>query len=71
MTFWVFVGAALAALLVVAALVDRSSRRRGHRLRGGGSIWAEEIREHRRDVRAGEAQGHMNADRSWTRRNRR
>jgi hypothetical protein len=71
MVFLVVVVAALGGILVAAALVDRASRRHGHRLRGGGSMWEEEVREHRRDVRAGDAQHYMNPDRAWTRRQRR
>jgi hypothetical protein len=71
MEFWIVVGVVVAALLGVAALVDRASRRRGHATRGGGSIWVEEVREHRRDVRAGDLGNHLNTDRTWTRDNRR
>jgi hypothetical protein len=71
MEFWLVVAVVLAAVLGAAALVDRAARRRGHDVRGGGAIWEEEVREHRRDVHAGDMQGHMDADRSWTRHHRR
>jgi hypothetical protein len=71
MEFWIAVGLALGAIMVVALLVDRRSRRRGHRLRGGGAMWEKEVREHRRDVRASDAVGHIDRDRSWTRERRR
>jgi hypothetical protein len=61
----------IGGLLAAAALVDRASRRRGHSTRGGGSIWVEEVREHRRDIRAGELGSHLSPDRSWTRERRR
>jgi hypothetical protein len=58
---------------VVSALMSfvvRSfCRRRGHHLKDGLDIYRD-VRELQRDNRAGDVQGHMNQDQSWTFRSR-
>jgi hypothetical protein len=71
MGVWIAVAVVVGLGVLAAWMVDRRARRRGHRLRGGGSMWRDEVREHRRDVKAGDAQGYMDSDRSWTRDKRR
>ena len=68
--FWLGVGVALALVLLAARAADRRGRRRGHHLRDGLDIYRD-TREQHRDSRAGDAQGWMNRDQSWTSRSRR
>jgi hypothetical protein len=71
MGIWIAVAVGVAVVLVAAWIWDRRARRHGHRLRRGSSIWRDEVREHRRDIRAADSQRFMNRDRSWTRDRRR
>ncbi len=71
MGLWIAVAVVVGLLVLGAWMVDRRGRRRGHRLRGSGSMWRDDVREHRRDVRAGDAQDFMNSDRAWMRDKRR
>jgi hypothetical protein len=65
LVFWLGVGLLVALVLVVARVVDRRDRRRGHSLRSSGEMFRDAW-EHRRDAVAGDSSGHRNADRSWT-----
>jgi hypothetical protein len=68
--FWLVVGGALAVVLLLAWLSDRSARRRHATIINAGDIWYE-VRESRRD--AGISGNPFNHDISWTswsRRNR-
>lgn len=56
--------AVIAALLVLAAVVDRRARANGHSPGGVGSWYA--VREARRDNRAGQAQRWLSNDNDWT-----
>ena len=67
MGIWITVAVIVGLVLVAAWIADRRARRHGHRLRRGASMWRDEVREHRRDVRAGDAQDFINSDRTWTR----
>jgi hypothetical protein len=71
MGIWIAIAVLVGLALVGAWIVDRRDRRRGHRLRRSRPMWRDEVREHRRDVRAAENQQYMNPDRSWTRDRRR
>jgi hypothetical protein len=68
---WIALAVVVGLALVGAWIVDRRDRRRGHRLRRSGSMWRDEVREHRRDARADENQKSMNSDHSWMRDRRR
>jgi hypothetical protein len=63
--FWLGVGLLLVLVLLVARVVDRRDRRRGHSLRSGGAM-ARDAWEHRRDSAAGDSAGHLGSDRFWS-----
>jgi hypothetical protein len=67
MELWIAVAVVVGLVILGAWMIDRRFRRHGHRLRASSSMWRNEVREHRRDVRAGDAQDYINSDRSWTR----
>jgi hypothetical protein len=61
---FIVVGAVVGSMLLVAALMDRRARHRGHRLRGTKGAMA--LRETLRDQRAQELTMFMNQDTKWT-----
>jgi hypothetical protein len=65
MVFWIAIGGGLAVLLAWAAIVDRRSRRAGHRLRGGENSRA--LSDHRRDLGMGGEYIAVSGDVSWMR----
>lgn len=71
--FWAIVGGFLGLLLLAAALMDRSAKRRQARITSSGDIWRE-VRESRRDAEVidstgfGPPQGDIGWT-SWSRRN--
>jgi membrane protein implicated in regulation of membrane protease activity len=67
--FWLGVGLAIVLVLLAAWVFDRQSRRRGHQVRSGGDIYRD-VREQKRDNRAGDTTEYLNQDQSWTHRSR-
>lgn len=67
--FWVLIAIGV-FILLPAFLFDLRARRRGHRLRHSGSMW-NDVREVRRDTRAGRVGGWMRKDITWTHNSRR
>lgn len=61
---FIVLGAVVGSMLLVAALMDRRARHRGHRLRGTKGAMA--VREARRDVRAAEGTNFLNSSTNWT-----
>ncbi|PRX45049.1 hypothetical protein B0I33_110148 [Prauserella shujinwangii] len=61
---WVLLGIVVFVLLP-AFLIDLRARSRGHRLRDSGSMWAD-VRDTRRDTRAGQQAGWFGRDIRWT-----
>ncbi|MPQ97139.1 hypothetical protein GB931_04200 [Modestobacter sp. I12A-02628] len=67
---WGGIGLVLTALLLAAWLMDRSVRRRGSQVTGGGRVWFD-VRESRRDADVSTyAHGRDISWSSWSRRNR-
>ena len=67
MTFWLVIGVALAALLVVAWRMDAAVRRRGSRVRHHSEVF-HDVRENNRDA---EVKTPFVSDNSWTSHSRR
>jgi hypothetical protein len=63
--FWIAIGGGLALLLAWAAIVDRRSRRAGHRLRGGEN--SRRLSDYRRDMGMGGEYIAVSGDVSWMR----
>ena len=63
--FWLGIALGIALLLMAAWILDRRSRRRGHRLRGGADI-SRDVREQDRDLRSAREQRYLGEDQSWT-----
>ncbi|MBK1787652.1 hypothetical protein [Prauserella cavernicola] len=66
---WIALAAA-AGVLLLSFLFDLRARRRGHRFRDSGSMWRD-VREVRRDTRAGKTGGWFRKDIGWTHNSRR
>jgi hypothetical protein len=61
---FIVLGGVVGSMLLVASLLDRRARHRGHRLRGTKGAMA--VRETRRDMRAAQDTNFLNGSTNWT-----